>query len=471
MFDIHYSKEQMRISGKEIGVIMIVALMISTCAPSHFREEIQITTDLSYNHDLDNNDNFSPDDRWLVYDMRNPETGIGACPTIEKVNVETGETRTVYEIPDNHLWGPGVGAASYSHTRNAVIFIHGLSNITEAYPYQQWRRTGVMVKDSIPGVQVFMDARDVTFPFTPGALRGGTHRHEWRRDDQWIGYTYNDAIMKALEDSTGVKHNLRTIGVSKKIRPVTVDADPSGENLNGTWFNVLVVRVVPNPNPGSDEISHASSDSWVGVKGYQKPDGTWQAARAFLGNVVDKNGRDVEEVFVVDIPDRIDISGEYGPLEGTKTTFPMPPKGTVQRRLTFTANSHNPGCEGVTRSSADGQWIAYQARDKSGIKQVFLINPKGGEPWQLTQHTSDVQSGVRWSPNGKQVCYVWDNSVVICDVQEGSFASGYKRLTVPTDPSPKNLVWSHNGKMIAYNREISESGGSKATKQIFVIKL
>ncbi len=36
------------------------------------------------------------------------------------------------------------------------------------------------------------------FHILPGALRGGTHRHEWSGDGKWIGFTYNDAILKAL---------------------------------------------------------------------------------------------------------------------------------------------------------------------------------------------------------------------------------------------------------------------------------
>ncbi len=44
----------------------------------------------------------------------------------------------------------------------------------------------------------------------------------------------------------------------------------------------IVVRVVPEPKPGSDEISHAASDSWIGTNGYRRPDGKMQIARAFL---------------------------------------------------------------------------------------------------------------------------------------------------------------------------------------------
>ena len=40
--------------------------------------ERQLTHDFSRNHELDNNDNFSPDDRFLVFDTRTVAGGIGA---------------------------------------------------------------------------------------------------------------------------------------------------------------------------------------------------------------------------------------------------------------------------------------------------------------------------------------------------------------------------------------------------------
>ena len=181
---------------KKLILFTIIAYWLVACQSADFLQETQLTRDISYNHDLDNNDNFSPDDQWLVYDTRTESGGIGACDRIEKVNIETGEKVVLYELPNNKFYGPGVGAVSYSHTENQVIFIHGLMSVTEDNPYQQWRRTGVIVEDARPNIPIFMDARDVTSPFTPGALRGGTHRHEWSGDGQWIGYTYNDAIMK-----------------------------------------------------------------------------------------------------------------------------------------------------------------------------------------------------------------------------------------------------------------------------------
>ncbi|XOV94134.1 MAG: DUF3748 domain-containing protein [Bacteroidota bacterium] len=441
--------------------------MISGCQSTEdFRKEIPLTKILSYNHDLDNNDNFSPDDQWLVYDTRTEEGGIGACGRIEKVNVKTGEIVTLYDLPQNKSYGPGVGAVSYSHTEHKLVFIHGLLSITEENPYQQWRRTGVIVEDKNPGTPIFMDARDVTGPFTPGALRGGTHRHEWSGDGQWIGFTYNDAIMKQLEDVTGEMLNLRTIGVSKKIHPVTVEKDSTGENIDGTWFSALVVKVVPNPRPGSDEISRAAGDSWVGLKGYKNEAGKQQVARAFIGTVKAGNGTDVDEVFIVDIPEDITVAGESGPLEGTQSTMPAPPKGTTQRRLTFTAQSTNPGCTGIVRSSPDGSQLAYRAYNNKGVLQIFTIAPTGGEATQQTFFNHDVQSGPRWHPDGKRIYYVMDNSIIIQEVDGGDPI----KLTKPSPNPPADLVVSHDGKTIAFNRQVPDQHGN-LTKQIFIIHI
>jgi len=367
------------------------------------------------------------------------------------VNIETGQIQELFVVKDNHSYGPGAGAVSYHPIENRVIFIHGLARCSEKNPYQQWRRTGVMVEDSHPNVPLYMDARDVTLPYTPGALRGGTHRHEWSRDGRWVGYTYNDAILKALEDSTGKPMNLRTIGVSTQLSPVEVDKNGEGENVSGEWYSVLVVRVVPNPLPGSDEISNAASDSWVGTGSYMNKNGKVQVARAFIGKVRDKNNKPVDELFVVDIPDSINQPGEFGPLEGTPETFPMPPKGTVQRRLTFTAESARPGCGGVVRSSSDGKWIAYLAADTKGVQQIFLISPDGGDSRQITEHPAGVQSGVRWSPDNQSVCYQSENSIVICKISDEPFKQRFKRVTPVSSEELSTIVWSPDGKTIAFN--------------------
>ena len=449
--------------------LLFLSLAMYSCNDSTYLAEKQITNDLSYNHDLDNNDNFSPDNQWLVYDTRTEEGGIAASAKIEKVNVETGEKKVLYVLSNNAEWGPGAGAVSYSPVDNSVVFIHGLMSLTKENPYQQWRRTGVIINDAAPNVPVFMDARDITPPYTKGALRGGTHRHEWSGDGQWIGYTYNDAVLKALEDKTGEQHNLRTIGVSKRNNPVFLEKDAQGDNVSGEWFSALVVRVTPTPKPGSDEISHAAGDSWVGTDGYVKPDGTRQIARAFIGKVKNKNGKEVDEVFIVDIPTDITIPGEFGPLEGTDTTFPMPPKGTAQRRLTFTANASQAGCVGIVRSSFDGSLLAFLAKDAHGIQQIFAISPSGGVATQLTFHDKNVEGSVRWRPDGKQISYVWEGSIVVCKIGNEPFESRFQLLTKPTENSPSNLVWSHDDRTLAFNRIITDEKTGKS-KQIFIVK-
>ncbi|MCP5061568.1 MAG: DUF3748 domain-containing protein [Ignavibacteriae bacterium] len=452
--------------------ILILSLAYLSLSCSNV-EEVQLSNDYSKNFDLDGRHNFSPDDKWLVYDTRPVQGGIDDCKTIEKINVETGEVVILYDTSIPERYGPGVGAASYSPTEEKVIFIHGLQNNSEERPYEQWRRTGVIIDENHIEIPIFLDARDVTPPFTVGALRGGTHDHEWSGDGKWIAFTYNDAIMKELEDRTGELWNLRTIGVSKPIGSVKVDHTNNNENVDGIWYSVLVVQVIPNPTPGSDEISHAASDSWIGKSGYQKLDKTWQRARAFLGTVRSSKGESIPEVFVVDIPDKINKSSINGVLEGTVTTFPNPPKGTIQRRLTHTAERKYPGCIGTLRCSKDGKFIAYRKKDNIGIIQIFFISPLDGKSVQVSHHKSDVQSTVRWSPNGHFIYYVFDNSIVECNVnvQSSDEFGNTRKITKRSPQPPLNIVLSNNGKIIAFNREVESNSGKGMIKQIYKISV
>jgi hypothetical protein len=450
--------------------ILLIFVLFTSCKPM-FLPEKQLTNDLTYNHDLDNNDNFSPDNQWLIYDTRTDHGGIAASAKIEKVNVNTGEKKIVYEIKNNQAFGPGVGAASYSPVSNQIVFIHGLKNVTNENPYQQWRRTGVMIDESMPNKPIFIDARDTAFPFTKGALRGGTHRHEFSGDGKWIGFTYNDAIMKALEVSTGENHNLRTIGVSKKGKSVNIIDENNGENISGEWFSALVVNVVSKPKIGSDEISKAASDSWVGNYGYLKPNGKRQLARAFIGTIKNENGENIDEVFIVDIPENIEIDGEYGFLEGSETQLPTPPKGTSQRRLTFTSKTSHAGCIGIVRSTLDGNLLAFLAKDTKNMNQIFTISPNGGSIKQITFHESNVEGSIRWHPSGNSIFYIWNGSICEVEINNQDFDKRLKIISKPMNPSPSNLVLSHEGKILAFNRLIENPTNGLKSKQIFLINL
>jgi hypothetical protein len=420
----------------------------------------QLTHDARH-HVLDNNDNFSPDDRWLAYDERHD--GIATNAAISRVEVATGRIESLYREEPAHPWGPGVGAASYHPGGGCVAFIRGLTAASPGRPYAMWRRTGVAVDVGGDRRLRFLDARDVSAPFTPGALRGGTHRHEWSDDGEWIGFTYNDAVMVEIEERTGRPANLRTIGVAARhARPVVVPPGP--ENHDGEFFSAVVVEVIADPRPGTDEISRAFEDAWVGSRGYRRPDGTWQRrARAFLGSVRTAAGAEIAEVFVVDLPERLDVAGSAGPLEGTESRMPAPPAGAQCRRLTFTADRRHPGLalepRHWVRSSPDGSRIVFLAKDDAGIVQAHLVSPNGGPTIQATRHSASIESCVRWSPDGTYLLYVCGGVLVICDARLDAPTFGHTQaLTVSDETPPFGPVWSRGGRTIAYNRQVQIDG-------------
>lgn len=424
-------------------------------------QEVQLTFG-PYNHSLDNNDNFSPDGDWLVYDTRTAGGGIKAGRTIEKVHVRTKEVVTLYDAPGVTDSGPGIGAVSYHPHKPQVCFIHGLLNHTADHPYAWWRRFGMLLDESRPDRQLSAEARDVVAPFTPGALRGGTHRHEFSGDGQWIGFTYNDELMA----EKGEPFNLRTIGVMQFDRPVLVPSPRGGSNFNGLATAALVVRVTPEPRPGSDEISRAASDSWIGTHGYRREDGQLQLARAFLGTVCSASGQDVQELFVVDIPNDITTPGPYGPLEGTRDQMPMPPAGTRQRRLTHTTQNAHPGFSGNVRSSPDGTKLALLGKDDQEITQVMLASPLDGNPVPLTTFDSSVQSDCRWHPNGQHICFAQANRMMIANVQTGKVAAA----TESAAGSPVAPVWSRDGSTIAFNRAVTDPSSGRQFTQVFIVR-
>ncbi len=451
---------------KKLVLLVVTKAVIAMAGNDIDAAERQITHDTEFHHELDNNDNFSPDDRYLVFDTRTDEGGIGASKQVAKVEIITGEITTLYQTDPSSEFGPGVGAASYSHVRDEVIFIHGPFHPTGPQnQYEQFRRVGVIASADGSGDFRLADARDTQPPYSAGALRGGTHRHEFSGDGNWVGFTYNDAVVREYGKSVDKDLDLRTIGVARLGKPKTV---PSSEQFpdRADGYSALVVVVVPEPQPGSDEISRAAGDSWVGRDGYLRLDGTRQFARAFIGTTRDSSGNPVDELFVVDIPDDITRPGPLGPLEGTQKTLPMPPVGTVQRRLTHSTDRAYPGCEGIVRVSHDGAQIAFLMKDNQGHVQVFLISPQGGKLRQATFIKGGVDTGVRWHPGGQAFVTVAGTRIFVTNVEPGP-KFGKSRVLVDRAPAPFALVWSHNGKTIAYNRRIETDG--RETTQIFAI--
>ena len=415
---------------------------------------------------------WSPDSEWIVFDTRSDEAGdLFDGESIEKVDVRTGEVRELYRARN----GAHCGVVTFHPHENKVVFILGPEHPTPDWPYGSFHRQGVMLaadRNAAPSITVNLDARDITPPFTPGALRGGSHVHVWDATGDWVSFTYEDHVLAQFSQATSDHDiNLRNIGVSVPLRSVSVDKSHP-RNHDGEYFTVLVTRTTAHPKPGSDEIIKAFEEGWVGANGYRRVGGIRQRhALAFQGQVVAAPGKTIAEVFIADLPDDPTQAGD-GPLAGTETRMPFPPKACVQRRLTFTTERRFPGIQGPRhwlRSSPDGSHIGFLMKDDAGIVQLWTVSPNGGPPKQVTRNPWSIASAFTWSLDGKRVAHVMDNSVCVTEVASGQT----QRLTARADdanlPRPEACVFSPDGRKLAYVRRVSESGQS--ANQIFVVFL
>jgi Tol biopolymer transport system component len=418
----------------------------------HYKEK-QLTFG-NKGHFLNTAQCFSPDGQWIVYDTRNDDTKIGSTASIEMVNVDTGEIKELYHTQNQTEHGPGVGAATFSPVKNRVIFIHGIGNANQRRPYSFSRRTGVAIDVDKPNIPYFMDARCVTEPFIPGALRGGTHAHIWSADGQWLSFTYNDYVIEQLSNINPAVKDLRTVGVMFP-RPIFVPEDKNGENHSGEMYAVAIADVTENPRPGSDDIDKAFDEAWIGKNGYLKTDGSRQKrAIAFQGNVRDEQGHTKTEVFIADLPDDLTLAQTWQPIEGTATSRPSVPFGVTQRRVTFT-NTGIAGPRHWLKTTPDDDLICFLSKDDFGFINIFGVHPSGGPIKQLTSNKFDVQSGFNISPDGKLLAYIADDSIIVSDI-----FSGESNKISPQEKPVGKVVWSPDGKMLAFNSYIKKGDQS-----------
>lgn len=430
-------------------------------------EQVRQLTTQAQNHVLTNINVWSPDGKWIVYDVRSGNEFNG--DRIEQVNVDSGEIEILYESVN----GANCGVVTYSPTESKVVFIIGPENPSADWNYSFSRRRGGLIDTRHPGALQALDAMNYAPPFKPGALRGGSHVHVFSPDGQWVSFTYEDEVLARLDsDASAPQHqkNLRTIGISAPYGPVTVSKSHHRNN-EGDYFSALVAQITESPVPGSDEISKAFEEGWIGHKGYLKPDGSRQRrALAFQGHVTQSNGDIHAEVFIVDLPDDPTLAGQ-DPLQGDKVTRPYPPKGAVQRRLTYTLNNKFPGVSDTPRhwlrSSPDGSAIAFLMKDDFGIVQLWTISPNGGAPEQITFNPFSVESAFTWSPDGQQVSHVMDGSICVTHVSKGRTKRLTTKRTGFTTPSPDACVFSPNGRWIAYTRRPADSPTRFA--QIYIV--
>ena len=437
-----------------------------------FGEERQVTSGPG-GRILTNINVWSPDSQWLVYDVRSDPTGDqfdGA--RIEAVHVESGEVQVLYEARNQ----AHCGVATYHPHRPLVVFIHGPEHPSPDWKYGPNHRQGVVVDTRRPGAFKPLDARDLTLPPTPGALRGGTHVHVWDAAGDWLSFTYNDAL---------VEPGLRGIGVAIPGHRVVVKSDHP-RNHDGDWFSALVTQTVPAPRPGSDEIKRANEEGWIGHHGYVRSDGSRQRrAIAFQGQVVSAGGQDVTELFIVDLPDELPVDlTTLGHLSTSGRLNTLP--GVRQRRVTRTAERKFPGIQGTRhwlRSSPDGSRIACFMKDDAGISQIWTVSPATGELRQLTRNRFDVSSAMSWSTCGRWIAHGLAGYVCLTDVETGEthpIVSREKSDAILSELHPAKphalgdmrkeaCVISPDGSCIAFVRSSSNTFGT--TNQICIVRL
>ncbi len=393
-------------------------------------------TSTPISHLLDNNDNFSRDDRFLAVDTRDTVgSGIGSGTVILKVSITTGLENIIYApyaIVAASGSAPGLGAVSYNPHADEVAFIHGplVSETARLGFYGATnRRGGVVAADGSGDLKGFLDYRDVTSAVTtPGAHRGGTHRHDYSLDGTRIGFTYDDHLLTQYG---------RTIGML-----VPHPKAPGG----ASHWAVLLLPMAPTNGARAGEIERAADDSWIGARALM---------RGFIGRVKEADGTYRNSLFVVDVPETVDVSTADA---GTTTRFPTPPHGVRVRRLTSTEAS------GIVRGSIDGARIGYYATAPGGTRQVFIVPSNGSDtdanpalrPVQATREPQGVTGGLRWHPSGNSIAFISDRGIAVTCVKPGPLFGATVFLTTrgPDVPAAEALVWSHDGRRLAFNRRV-----------------
>ncbi len=455
-------------SGVAMAVAALTSLACVTEPTMKSYKDIQLTHDAS-GHCVNTTQVFSPDDDWIVYDSRNVDSGIMGAGEVAMVHTQTGEIRTLYQAPNQTAFGPGVGAVTFSPAENRVLFIHGIRNANREHPYSMTRRTGVSVVIDKPFHPEFLDARNIITPFTPGALRGGTHAHTWSGDGKWISYTYNDFLIEQAALAGKDVKDLRTIGVMIPGQAVAVPADGRMENNDGVLFSVIVAEVTDRPEPGTDQIEKAFDECWIGKDGYTRPDGTRQRkAIAYQGNVLTEEGTLKTEIFVADLPDDLLAAVEnLMPSADPAVRLPVP-EVVRSRRITLPGEGVTPEPRHWLRSTPDGEWIGFLAADTAGnAAQLHVVSPNGGAVRQVTVHPFPIQGPFNFSADGKRVAYIADNSVFITELASGAS----QRITPRSEEADRPLgavVWSNNDKMLCYNRYVKQDSGNYL--QVFLLK-
>jgi len=380
---------------------------------------------------------WSPCGTWIVFDRRSDAYGERFDgTTIEAVHVPTGELRQLYRSGN----GAHCGAAAFFPDRDRVAFMVGPEHPTADWTYGPTHRSGLLIDLEKPGAALPFDARDLLAPYTPGALRGGSHVYAKHPTRPWVSFTYEDHV---CETATAGEANRRTTALGILDRPVAVPL-AHDRNANGSAFCVVTFPTVDPRSAKPGEAIRACEEAWIGTT----------TSLAVLGDTIAADGSIVREVHRVDLPNDPTLAAD-GPLQGTRECRPAPPAGIRVTRLTHTEGDRFPGVAPPRhwlRSDSDGSRIGFLKRDESGVAQFHVVPTAGGTAVQLTTGRHGIASAFTWHPSRPWVAFIRGGAVTILDADT--------RKTWPltvvgragTEPLPLACVFSPNGDRVAFQR-------------------
>lgn len=142
--------------------------MIPDCGAVKVIGSVKQITFASHGHLLTHCNVWSPDSKWIVYDVRSDAAGSLFDGTrIERVQIETLQVEVLFESKKDAC----CGVVTYSPMNEQVVFIHGPEHPTEDWRYGPFHRQGVIIATDRPGIATPLDARNLVEPFTEGAFR------------------------------------------------------------------------------------------------------------------------------------------------------------------------------------------------------------------------------------------------------------------------------------------------------------
>ena len=400
-------------------------------------------TDSPANKVITNAGAWTPGGDALVFDTRSTPSGDRFDgTTIGRVTL-SGRAEVLFRSGAGTDYpGAGCGVVTHHPARGEVAFILGpTAPERDGFTYSAARRQGVLL-NTATGALSPLEARDLTFPATPGSLAGGTHVHQYHPSLPWVSFTYDDHP----RDRLGT--NARTVAVCELGRPVELDPArrlASPRSHSGSAY-ASALAAPPAQRLGGRRLLRACEEAWLAVPG--------GLALAFLAEL--DGGT---EVAVATWP---------GPLASPPRLDPAlpfaPPAAVELRLLSDFAGRGAPGVGGPRhwpRSHPGGTWVAcLRVLDRAEGAKLWLVPVNGGGP-RPVPHAGAVESAFTVHPDGERIAAVVSGRVRLVDVRTGRVEA----LTDPCDPAdaprPEACVLSPDGGLVAFVRSLATPGGRR----------